>query len=346
MTGLPSDLYHRCRDTLLKCSEFDSDAQLRRVFLTAELYPFRNRLPSAANKSARVDACLDFLVDRQVRGDQPVLPLFLAALRDRYEPNDAVHNSLVELVEETDKALSTPVMSTLSQVQPETGEHDREETASGSQPKLSRRTQVANVTKHRQLHRRIAEVAVLAGRRNLIDGLVGRILYRRLEEALTKLPEPGVLIIDCSEIDLVDSSTLLVAIGKLLAFNRETDWRKAIAFSNTSEAFQSTLTTVIIIWPDLLNLEVLRDDNRLLALASDRSDEHVWHLLGEISDEERELWHIVNDAGWISIEELTSVSGQETALVASNLQVLLRNRLVWKVEDKGRSSLCSLQNLV
>lgn len=108
MSGIPSSLYQRCRKILLECSEFDSDDSLRAVFITDELYPFRNRLPSAADKSARVDACLDFLVDRRLRGDQPVLPRFLAALRDRYQPGDALHDELAALASTARTPIASP----------------------------------------------------------------------------------------------------------------------------------------------------------------------------------------------------------------------------------------------
>jgi hypothetical protein len=101
MTGLPSELYNRCRTTLLKCSEFDNNASLRTIFITGELHPFRNRLPSATSKNARVDACLAFLVDKRLSDGRAVLPLFLTALRDRYQPGDALRNELAALAQDT-----------------------------------------------------------------------------------------------------------------------------------------------------------------------------------------------------------------------------------------------------
>jgi hypothetical protein len=98
MPGLSSELYNRCRTILLKCSEFDSNASLRTVFATDELYPFHDRLPVAANKSERVDKCLEFLLDKCLSNGRPVLPLFLAALRDRYQEGDALRDELETLV--------------------------------------------------------------------------------------------------------------------------------------------------------------------------------------------------------------------------------------------------------
>jgi len=105
MTGLPSDLIHRCQDTFLKCSEFDTNASLRAVFVTDELYPSHSGLPEAASKNERVDACLDFLLSKRLSDGRPVLPLFLAALHDRYQKDDALHDKLTELIETVQSAL-------------------------------------------------------------------------------------------------------------------------------------------------------------------------------------------------------------------------------------------------
>ena len=100
MTGLPSDLYRRCRDALLRCGEFDTNAALRTVFITPELIPFRDGLPEATAKAARVDAALDYLLPKQLSDGRAVLPLFLAALAERYDPADALHAVLCGLAEE------------------------------------------------------------------------------------------------------------------------------------------------------------------------------------------------------------------------------------------------------
>ena len=107
MPGLSSELYSRCRVTLLKCSELDSDASLRAVFVADELYPFRSGLPEAANKKERVDACLGFLLSQRLSDGRPVMSLFLAALRDRYRPGNALRDEL--------EALSDTVRSAMTQ---------------------------------------------------------------------------------------------------------------------------------------------------------------------------------------------------------------------------------------
>jgi tetratricopeptide (TPR) repeat protein len=106
MPGLSADLYNRCRSTLLRCSEFDSNASLRSVFVTDELHPFRSGLPEAASKNERVNVCLDHLLPKQLSDGRPVLPLFLAALRVRYQEGDALHDELNALQREVDGWLS------------------------------------------------------------------------------------------------------------------------------------------------------------------------------------------------------------------------------------------------
>jgi tetratricopeptide (TPR) repeat protein len=117
MQGLPNEIYNRCRDTLLQCSEFDSDTALKAVFVTDTLSPFRARLPEAAKKSARVDTVLDYLLTKSLKDNQPVLPLFLTTLRNRYSPGDALRDELEEFAKDTQVALS-PIKQPKTQIVP------------------------------------------------------------------------------------------------------------------------------------------------------------------------------------------------------------------------------------
>jgi hypothetical protein len=95
--GLPASLYARCRDTLVKCSEFDSSASLRAVFVTDKLYPFRVALPEATNRAIRVDGTIGYLSSMRLLDGRSALSVFLATLRDRYSPGDALRDELKEL---------------------------------------------------------------------------------------------------------------------------------------------------------------------------------------------------------------------------------------------------------
>lgn len=99
MPGLPKDLYSRCRETLLKCREFESDTLLQVVFIIDELAPFSNAVSDAKNKVDRLDLCLKFLLAKSLRDGRPVLPLFLTALRDRSHEVDALYHELDALIE-------------------------------------------------------------------------------------------------------------------------------------------------------------------------------------------------------------------------------------------------------
>jgi hypothetical protein len=106
MSELSKDLYNRCRSVLLQCAEYEQDATLRAVFVTDELRPFQDGLPQATRRTARVDACLDYLLPKRLSDGRPALPLLLAALRDRYAEGDALRDALGALVEPVQIALS------------------------------------------------------------------------------------------------------------------------------------------------------------------------------------------------------------------------------------------------
>jgi Tol biopolymer transport system component len=105
MPGLPNELHNRCRDVLLRCSEFDSDTALSSVFVTNELRPLQSGLPEAKSKRERVAQCLNFLLSKRLSSNRPALPLFLAALRDRYNLGDATRDELEKLIEPVQSAL-------------------------------------------------------------------------------------------------------------------------------------------------------------------------------------------------------------------------------------------------
>jgi len=111
MPNLSLNLYNHCRTTLLKCNEFDRDTSLRTVFITDDLYAFRNALPGANSKAERVDAVSDYLLEQRTSTGQPALPIFLRALRDRYMPGNALRGELDTLAQQVETALSQPVRS-------------------------------------------------------------------------------------------------------------------------------------------------------------------------------------------------------------------------------------------
>lgn len=97
MFAIPTDLYKPCRDILCRCQEFRSYQNLRAVFVTEQLLPFRIGLQSADSPEELVDLCLDYLLAKHLRDGRSVLLLFISTLRDRYDPSDALHSNLNDL---------------------------------------------------------------------------------------------------------------------------------------------------------------------------------------------------------------------------------------------------------
>ncbi len=93
------ELSEQCRTVLLQCDEFDNHALLQAVFVIAELRSYRDNLPLANNKVERVNRTIDYLLQKRFNNGQPILPLFLAVLRDRRVEGDALYDSLDSLYE-------------------------------------------------------------------------------------------------------------------------------------------------------------------------------------------------------------------------------------------------------
>lgn len=104
--ALPQELYTRCRATLLKCGEFDSHASLQAVFVTAELVLYQDGLPTGSSKKERVSKTIDYLLLRRLSDGRAVFPSFLAALRDRYNPGDELHDELGKRCSEVEQELN------------------------------------------------------------------------------------------------------------------------------------------------------------------------------------------------------------------------------------------------
>jgi hypothetical protein len=102
---LSKELNFRCRLTLLKCNEFESYNSLQAVFVTTELSIYHNGLPHALNKDDQVNQTIAYLVPQYLSDNRPVLPLFLAELRDRRYDGDALRDELNELCIEVTQAL-------------------------------------------------------------------------------------------------------------------------------------------------------------------------------------------------------------------------------------------------
>jgi hypothetical protein len=104
--SLSAALTNRCRAVFAQCSEFGSHTLLRSVFVTQQLVPFRLGLPDADSSAERIDLCIEYLLGKRLAGGQPVLPVFIEALRDKYPQGDALRDELQALCAEVTAELN------------------------------------------------------------------------------------------------------------------------------------------------------------------------------------------------------------------------------------------------
>ena len=97
MAELSQGLYDRCYQTLLKCSEFDSDNALRAVFVVRALAAFRDGLPGGNSKADRVKSVIAYLLEQESPTGEPALLLFLRALSRNYSQGMKLHHDLNDL---------------------------------------------------------------------------------------------------------------------------------------------------------------------------------------------------------------------------------------------------------
>lgn len=100
MLNLSPILYKRCRTLLLRCHELESYDNLRTVFVTEELRPFRYGLKKAESQTELVDLFFEYILEQNLTGNKPAFPAFLTTLRTRYEEGDDRREELTLLLEE------------------------------------------------------------------------------------------------------------------------------------------------------------------------------------------------------------------------------------------------------
>jgi hypothetical protein len=74
--------------------------------VTEHLVPFRIGLPEADSVEELVDLCIDHLIGKRLSTGQPVFSIFIATLRDRYQPGDGLRDDLEDLHNAIQVALS------------------------------------------------------------------------------------------------------------------------------------------------------------------------------------------------------------------------------------------------
>jgi len=106
MVGLSHNLIKRCRITLLKCEYFDNHVKLSTVFVVDELAYLKRGIPETATKNDRVNATIEYLLGKSSTDGRPAFSIFLAALRDLYEPDDVLCTELDALRSEIEDELN------------------------------------------------------------------------------------------------------------------------------------------------------------------------------------------------------------------------------------------------
>ncbi|HYF63202.1 MAG TPA: serine protease [Herpetosiphonaceae bacterium] len=107
MPGLPSWLLQKLKLTLYDCGPFKDDPTLVSVFVDERIAPWERDVPSARNKKERVDLFVAEFLNRRNRAGQNVLVLFLQALHDQTEIEDACNQHLNDVAIEVADALSS-----------------------------------------------------------------------------------------------------------------------------------------------------------------------------------------------------------------------------------------------
>jgi hypothetical protein len=107
MVGLPPELYREVRRILMECAAFDSDRELRALFVDLRLSPWRNRVPEASSRQSRVQAVMALLVNAANTSGDNALVLLVQVLRDLTDSEDTLYADLCRLAVELTTALES-----------------------------------------------------------------------------------------------------------------------------------------------------------------------------------------------------------------------------------------------
>ncbi len=118
MKGIAPELYKSLWTALLRCGPFASDADLRALFVTAPLSPWRDSLPQANSPSARVEKTIAYLSQQRDDTGNNALVLFLGALSDLKNTGDACKGELTNLAEALARVLAKPAAIEMTMPQP------------------------------------------------------------------------------------------------------------------------------------------------------------------------------------------------------------------------------------
>lgn len=95
---LDKELYNKLLAVLAECSQFETDATLRAMFVEQSLNQWQAGLPQANSISSRVSQVVDYLHKKQYQDGTNGLNLLLYRLRDTLEPSDLLWYKLDALI--------------------------------------------------------------------------------------------------------------------------------------------------------------------------------------------------------------------------------------------------------
>jgi tetratricopeptide (TPR) repeat protein len=114
--ALSSEVYNRCRELLLQCSEFESYDSLKTLFAITELSDYKANLPEAKTKADRVDATIAYLEPQRYQG-QSVLAIFLRQLAFRQPLGDSRKielDGLIDIIQKLPSDSSPNIVNTIN----------------------------------------------------------------------------------------------------------------------------------------------------------------------------------------------------------------------------------------
>lgn len=104
--ALPPELEQRLRVALLRCGPFDSDRELRAIFVDTRIARWRDDIPdNTPSRGKRVELFIESLVDQRDDAGNNTLALVLRVLADRTPPGDSCHRELAELADAVQNAV-------------------------------------------------------------------------------------------------------------------------------------------------------------------------------------------------------------------------------------------------
>lgn len=122
MLNISANEFKLLRKTLLQCGPFESNQKLRAVFAHPLLQPWQAGLPEAENAMDRVDILIDYLKNAYRDTGEPVLPIFLRILAERYDPQNRCYGLLSNLAGNLDHSF----VKSYSDVQEAVGGNDNQ----------------------------------------------------------------------------------------------------------------------------------------------------------------------------------------------------------------------------